>query len=249
MKSVKCENNEYYRQQILPYEKFITYGSKALTDSELLSILLRTGTRSVNVRDLGERVLAETARYGNGLLGLYHISLQDLMKIEGIGEVKAVQLKAIAEFSTRMAQARAKSKLSFHSPASIADYYMERFRHESVEYILLLLFDSGMHLIGEKLLSKGTVNAAILSPREVYVYALGRQAANLMLLHNHPGGNPVPSQNDLQITERIRQAGALVDIPLIDHIIIGDNSYFSFQESKLMTDMSYSEDAIQERKG
>lgn len=249
MKSVKCENNEYYRLQNLPYEKFITYGSKALTDSELLAILLRTGTRGVNACQLGERVLSETARYGNGLLGLYHISLQDLMKIEGIGEVKAVQLKAISEFSTRMAQAKAKNKLCFHSPYSIADYYMERFRHQNVEYVLLLLFDSGMHLIGEKILSKGTVNASLLSPREVYVHALREQAAGVMLLHNHPGGNPAPSENDLRITERIREAGALTDIPLLDHIIIGDNNYFSFQESRLMTDVSDSEDAILERKG
>lgn len=249
MKSGKYENNEYYRLQNLPYEKFITYGSKSLTDSELLAILLRTGTRGTSARELGEKVLSETARYGNGLLGLYHIPLQDLMKIDGIGEVKAIQLKAIAELSTRMAQAKAKSKLSFHNPYSIADYYMERFRHENVEYILLLMFDSALHLIEEVILSKGTVYASLLSPREVYIHAFQAQAAGIMLLHNHPGGDPTPSENDLMITERICKTGILTDIPLLDHIIIGDNTYFSFKESKLMTNMSYSEDAIQERKG
>ena len=98
-----------------------------------------------HARELGERVLAQTARYGNGLLGLYHISVKDLQKIEGIGKVKAVQLKAIAEFARRMARAKAKNGLSFHDPYSVADYYMERFRHENVEYILLLLLDSGYH--------------------------------------------------------------------------------------------------------
>lgn len=245
MKSGKYENNEYYRLQNLPYEKFITYGSKSLTDSELLAILLRTGTRGTSARELGEKVLSETARYGNGLLGLYHIPLQDLMKIDGIGEVKAIQLKAIAELSTRMAQAKAKSKLSFHNPYSIADYYMERFRHENVEYILLLMFDSALHLIEEVILSKGTVYASLLSPREVYIHAFQAQAAGIMLLHNHPGGDPTPSENDLMITERICKTGILTDIPLLDHIIIGDNTYFSFKESKLMTNMSYSEDAIQ----
>lgn len=249
MKSVKKENNEYYRLQNLPYEKFITYGSKSLTDSELLAILLRTGTRGVNVRELGERVLSETARYGNGLLGLFHIPLQDLMKIDGIGKVKAIQLKAIAELSTRIAQAKAKNKLSFHDPYSIADYYMERFRHENVEYIMLLLFDSALHLIKETIVSKGTVYASLLSPREVYIHAFQSQAAGIMLLHNHPGGDPTPSENDLTVTERIFRTGMLTDIPLLDHIIIGDNTYFSFKESKLMTQMSYSEDAIQERKG
>ncbi len=247
MKTDKYENNEYYRLQNLPYEKFIAYGSRSLTDSELLAILLRTGTRGVNVRELGEQVLAETARYGNGLLGLYHIPLQELCRIDGIGRVKAIQLKTVAELSTRMAQARAKSNLSFHHPASVADYYMERFRHETVEYIMLLLLDSGLHLIGEHILSKGTVNASLMSPREVFINALQARAAGIMLLHNHPGGDPKPSGNDIHVTERIAKTGALADIPLFDHIIIGDNQYFSFKENQLLTDMSYSADSIQER--
>lgn len=249
MKTDKYENNEYYRMQNLPYEKFISYGSRALTDSELLAILLRTGTRGMNARELGENVLAETARYGNGLLGLYHIPLQELQKIDGIGRVKAIQLKTVAELCTRMAQSKAKGKLSFHSPETVADYYMERFRHESVEYIMLLLLDSGLHLIEESILSKGTVNASLVSPREVFIQALQVQAAGIMLLHNHPGGNPIPSDNDIRVTERIEQIGLLTDIPLYDHIIIGDNKYFSFKESKLMAQMPYSKSAIQEREG
>ncbi len=220
--------------QNLPYEKFITYGSKALTDSELLSIILRTGTARMNVRELGETVLARTAKYGNGLLGLYHIPLQDLEKIDGIGKVKAIQLKAVSELSTRMAQAKAKNGLSFHNPYSIADYYMERLRHETVEYVFLLLFDSGLHLIEERILSKGTVNTSLLSPREVYIYAFQAKAVGIMLLHNHPGGDPSPSENDFRITSRIKEVGRLVDIPLFDHIIIGDNSYFSFKEGELI---------------
>ena len=247
MKLNKYENNEYYRMQNLPYEKFITYGSRSLTDSELLAILLRTGTRGMNARELGEKVLAESTRYGNGLLGLYHIPLNELRKIEGIGEVKAIQLKTVAELSTRMSQAKAKGRLSFHSPSSVADYYMERFRHENVEYIMLLLLDSGLHLIDERILSKGTVNASLVSPREVFIHALQAQAAGIMLLHNHPGGDPTPSGNDIRITERITQIGILADIPLFDHIIIGDSKYFSFKECNLMTEMSYSEGTIQER--
>ena len=100
---------------------------------------------------------------------------------------------------------------------------------------MLLLLDSGMHLIEEHILSKGTVNASLISPREVFICALQAQAAGVMLLHNHPGGNPVPSDNDFKVTERIRRVGQLTDIPLIDHIIIGDNRYFSFKEENLMT--------------
>ncbi len=222
MKTDKYENNEYYRMQNLPYEKFISYGSRALTDSELLAILLRTGTRGISACELGEEVLTRTAGYGNGLSGLYHIPLGELRQIDGIGKVKAIQLKTIAELSTRMAQAKAKDGLSFLRP-------------ETVEYIVLLLVDSGMHLIEEHILSKGTVNASLISPREVFICALQAQAAGVMLLHNHPGGNPVPSDNDFKVTERIRRVGQLTDIPLIDHIIIGDNRYFSFKEENLMT--------------
>ena len=156
------------------------------------------------------------------------------------------QLKAIAEISTRIAQAKAKKGLSYRTPYSIADYYMERLRHENVEYTILVLFDSGLHVIGEKILSKGTVNASLLSPREVFVQALKDQAASVMLLHNHPGGDPTPSGNDMQVTERVLEAGKLTDIPLLDHIIIGDNSYFSFKESGLLQERDASEHATLE---
>lgn len=221
--------------QNLPYEKFLSYGAETLTDSELLAIIIRTGTKEMSAKELGERVLAKAASYGNGLLGLHHIPLQELMCIKGIGKVKAVKLKALAELCTRMAQTKAKEKLSFTDPYSIADYYMERMRHEKVEHILLLLFDSGLHLLEEQLLSTGTVNASLLSPREVYVSAFRSQATHIMLLHNHPGGNPEPSSHDILVTERVAKIGKTIDVPLLDHIIIGDNSYFSFKESKLIS--------------
>ncbi len=234
MKLVKYENNDNSTIQNLPYEKFISYGAETLTDSELLAVILRTGTHHRSAKELGEEVLKAAEKYGNGLLGLYQIPLQELMKVNGIGKVKAVKLKALAELSTRIAQTRAKEHLSFREPYSVADYYMERFRHEKVEHILLLLFDSGLHLLEEQILSTGTANASLLSPREVYISAFRSQAAHIMLLHNHPGGNPAPSGNDISITKRIAEIGKTIDIFLIDHIIIGDNSYFSFKESKLI---------------
>ncbi len=220
--------------QNLPYEKFISYGAELLTDAELLAIIIRTGTHQMNALELGEEVLRAAAKYGNGLLGLYHIPLRELTQLKGIGKVKAVKLKALAELCTRMAQTKAKEHLSFCEPGSVAEYYMERFRHEKVEHILLLLFDSAMHLLDEQLISTGTANASLLSPREVYISAFRIQATYIMLLHNHPGGNPVPSSNDIKITDRIAQIGEMTDISLVDHIIIGDNSYFSFQESGLI---------------
>lgn len=234
MKLVKFENNDNGAMQNLPYEKFISCGAETLTDSELLAIIIRTGTHKMSARELGEAVLNRSVKYGNGLLGLYNIPLNELMKIKGIGKVKAIKLKALAELCTRMSQTKAKTGLSFTEPASVADYYMERLRHEKVEHILLIMLDSGLHLIAEELISTGTANASILSPREVYISALKAQAAHIMLVHNHPGGNPAPSSNDIDITKRVAGIGKTIDILLLDHIIIGDNSYFSFRESKLI---------------
>jgi len=238
MKLVKYENNDNNGMQNLPYEKFISYGAETLTDSELLAIIIRTGTQKMSAKDLGEEVLKAAGKYGNGLLGLYHIPLQELMQVKGIGKVKAVKLKVLAELCTRMAQTKAGGQLSFSRPSSVASYYMERFRHEKVEHTLLLLFDSGMHLLEELLLSTGTVNASLLSPREVYISAFRSQAVHLMLLHNHPGGDPEPSSNDIRITKRIAEIGRTIDVLMLDHIIIGDNSYFSFKESGLLTEGS-----------
>lgn len=234
MKLVKYENNDNSSMQNLPYEKFISYGAETLTDSELLAIIIRTGTPEMNACKIGEEVIREAGKYGNGLLGLYNIPLCELMRINGIGRVKAIKLKALAELCTRMSQTRAKNKLVFTQPHSVAEYYMERLRHEKVEHILLLFLDSGLHLLGEELISTGTANASLLSPREVYISAFKSHAAHIMLLHNHPGGNPVPSSNDIDITEKIAEIGQTIDISLLDHIIIGDNSYFSFKESKLI---------------
>ncbi len=234
MKLVKYENNDNDEMKNLPYEKFISYGAETLTDSELLAIIIRTGTPDMSARELGEKVLRAAGKYGNGLLGLYQIPLHELMGVKGIGKVKAVKLKALAELCTRMAQTRAGECLKFTEPYSVADYYMERFRHEKVEHIMLILLDSGLHLIEEQLISKGTSNASLLSPREVYISAFRSQAAYIMLLHNHPGGNPAPSSNDIDITKRIADIGKTIDISLLDHIIIGDNSYFSFKESNLI---------------
>ena len=120
--------------------------------------------------------------------------------------------------------------MNFKEPESIADYYMEDFRHKEQENILLLLLDNKSNLLGEKVLFTGTVNASIVSPREIYLEALKFHAVGIILLNNHPSGDPTPSDADRRITRKIRDAGSLLDIPLLDHIIIGDKKYVSFHE-------------------
>lgn len=218
----------------MPYEKFMRLGAGALTEAELLAIIIRTGTSEDSPVDLGKKVLELSSVKGEGLNGLHYVTIKELMNIKGIGEVKAVKIKCLAELSMRMAMAKAGEKLQFLNPSSVAGYYMEKLRHEKKEKVLLLLLDNRSCLLDECLLSIGTVNASLLSPREVFLAALKAEAVHIMLLHNHPSGDPTPSRQDILITDKVKKIGNMIDIMLIDHIIIGDNKYMSFKEAGLL---------------
>lgn len=222
------------RTQEQPYEKFMRFGAEALTETELLAIILRTGTRNCSALALAEKVFSLARGRERGLNALHHISLKELMQIPGIGEVKAVKLKSLAELSKRMAKERAVETLSFDTPETVADYFMEELRHEEKEKVLLLSLDTRLHLIEKSVLSIGTVNYSLLSAREVFVQAFRNQASSIMLLHNHPSGDVTPSRQDVSITEKIKEAGELLGIPLTDHIVIGNNTYTSFRQCGLL---------------
>ena len=145
-----------------------------------------------------------------------------------------MQLKCIGELSKRIACAAARPALCFQNPDSIAAYYMEQLRHQEQEVMICMMLDNQNHLLNDIVLSKGTVNATLITPREVYLEALRYHAVSLILIHNHPGGNPAPSQCDRQVTERIFKAGEMLGISLLDHIIIGDHRYISFREQGIL---------------
>ncbi len=228
----KEEKQLQKEQQIIlqPYEKFMQFGAENMTESELLAVILRTGTKEENAQELAAHILQMSTYRTQGLLGLHRISLEQLLQIKGIGRVKAIQIKCVMEFCTRVAKSKAKENLSFQKSGSVASYYMESLRHRSRECVLLLLLDTKGHLVKETELSKGTVKSSLLSPREVFIEALKAEAVNMILLHNHPSGDSNPSSQDISITQRIEELGNKLDIPLSDHIIIGDNNYFSFKE-------------------
>jgi len=213
-----------------PYEKYLEKGAEGLSDAELLAIILRTGTVGEDTVSIARKVLSLAGERQKGILGLYHVSLRELMGIRGIGQVKAIKLKCIAELSSRIAQQAARETLQITNPQTVADYYMERMRHFERERVLLLLTDGRNHLIGEHVLSQGTVNASFISPREIFLTALRGGAVYIMLLHNHPGGDPTPGKEDILATRRLREVADLIEIPLLDHIIIGDKKYYSFRE-------------------
>ena len=222
--------NEEKQSHLRPYEKFMQFGAENLTESELLAVILRTGNRDEDAEELAERIL-DIASYGKqGLPGLHRISMEKLLRIKGNGRVKAIQIKCVMELCTRMARAKATEGLTFQRSGSVAAYYMENLRHKNRECVLLLMLDAKGHLLKETRLSEGTVKSSLLSPREVFIEALKAEAVHILLLHNHPSGDPSPSKEDLVITASIAELGERLDIPLIDHIIIGDNKYISFKE-------------------
>lgn len=216
-----------------PYEKCMKYGSEVLTDAELLAVIIRTGTRGVQSVELSQEILSFSDQEP-GLLGIHHLSVQDLMKIRGIGKVKAIQIKCIAELSIRIARASTSKGLCFQQPKTIAAHYMEVLRHEEQEKLLLLSLNTKNYLICEDVLSIGTVNATLITPRELFIKALRNGAVNLILLHNHPSGDPKPSKDDLLVTKRIQESGKLLGVGLLDHIIIGDHLYLSFKEQGII---------------
>lgn len=214
----------------MPYERFLQFGAENLTEAELLAIILRTGTRDTTAVELAQQVLA-LARYPRlGLLGLYDVSLEELMSIRGIGMVKAVKLKCLTELSMRINCARAKQGICFTKSGMVAEYFMEKMRHLKTECVYLLSLDAKGQLLRESRLSDGSVKMALISPREIFMEALRCGAVNIILLHNHPSGDPIPGEADMELTRNVSEIGEKMDIPLLDHIIIGDNRYTSFKE-------------------
>ena len=231
MKESNTIKEMYHEER--PYEKCERFGAENLTDAELLAVILRTGTRGENSLELARRLI-HSGQGKTGLTDIHQWSLERLMKVRGIGRVKAIQIRCLCELSKRMAREAASSGLDFSSPQTIARYYMEDMRHRKREVLKLILLDSRSRFISESDISTGTVDMALISPRELFIEAFQRGASYIILMHNHPSGDPAPSREDIRITRRVYEAGMLIGIGLLDHIIIGDNCFFSMKEKGLI---------------
>lgn len=214
-----------------PLEKCIRYGARALSDAELLAVILKTGTRNLTALQLAQFFLS---RKEKNLLNLVNMRPEEMKEIPGIGQVKAAQLKCIAELAERIAKTSRLRDVRLNEPASVAGYYMESLRHKTKENLLLAMFDAKSHLLGEETISVGIVTNSLVSPREIFMIAMEYRAAHIVLLHNHPSGDPTPSEADLAVTRRVAEGGRILEIVLADHIIIGDNRYISFRENGLL---------------
>lgn len=216
-----------------PYEKCLRAGPESLTDAELLAVILRTGTKGISSIELADEIL-DLCRFNKGLTGIYHLSVDELCSISGVGRVKALQVICIGELSKRIAKTTAAGGLNFSDPGSIAAYYMETMRHEEQEVVRCMMLNVKNRMLGDVILTRGTVNLSLISPRELFISALSFHAVHLILVHNHPSGDASPSEEDIRVTRRIRDAGELLGIDLLDHIIIGDRCYTSLREQYIL---------------
>jgi len=215
-----------------PYEKCLEYGPGALTNAELLAVILRNGTGSLTALQLAISLLKQYEG-SNPLSRISSAPVEALTEVHGIGRVKAIQLQCIGELAARIHREPVVGML-LNSPDSIAAYFMEEMRHLDHEELRAVFFDTKGHLLRWVRLTSGTVNASPVTPREVYCAALNHRAVYLVLIHNHPSGDPEPSAEDISVSRRLQQAGEILDVKLMDHIIIGDRRYISLKMRGLL---------------
>lgn len=214
-----------------PYEKFLSLGASGLSDADLLAIIIKTGTKDKSAVDIAQEILS--GRHGN-LLNLYEMSYDELIQVSGIGQIKAIQLKAVAELSMRISKAKRTRSIRMNTPVTIADYYMEQMRHLQQEVVICAYFDVKSRFLGDKFISKGSLSSSVVDISSVMRTALEKNASKIVLLHNHPSGDCTPSKDDIAVTDRLAEGSRIFSIELCDHIIIGDNEYYSFYENKII---------------
>jgi DNA repair protein RadC len=214
-----------------PREKMLLRGPQSLSDAELLAVLLRTGTKGKSVITISQELIAENENLA--VLASKHPS--HFTKKEGIGKDKAATLLAAFEISRRiLSQSKNFSEKKITSPQDVAEMFIPLLKDELKEKFLLICLNSANKIIKSETISIGNLNSSIVHPREIFKAAIENSSASVILMHNHPSGNPEPSTEDISITKKLVEAGKMLDIPVFDHIIIAGNSYTSFVERRII---------------
>ncbi|MCX9085778.1 MAG: DNA repair protein RadC [Candidatus Methanoperedens sp.] len=209
-----------------PRERLIKSGAGALSDSELLAIILRTGSKNENVINLSQRILGEY-----NIKQLSQINITQLMKIHGIKESKAAQILACFEIARRLESYSGIEKPKISSPEDVYRRLYPRMREQKKEMFIELCLDTKNQILKEEVISVGSLNANVVHPREVFKLALTESAAHIIVAHNHPSGDPTPSREDIEITKKLVETGTIMGITVLDHVIIGDGRHFSLKEA------------------
>jgi DNA repair protein RadC len=213
-----------------PRERLVNYGADALSDAELLGIILRVGNPQQSAMDLARSLLIKLG----GLRGLDQKSVPDLCEVHGIGTAKAAQIKAALELAKRLVEQKWSSEPVLNCSEDVYQYMHLRMRDLTREEFKVLFLTARNELIDEKTLFEGSLMESVASPREIIRAALPVNAANVILMHNHPSGNPAPSQEDQRVTDKIVNACRYADINVLDHIIFGKDTFYSFADQGLI---------------
>jgi len=219
-----------YPIELQPRERLCRFGVQALSDRELVAILLTTGSKNATALDIADTILTKY----QGLKGLINLSVEELASFNGIGHGKAARILAALEMGKRISIQGAEFKPAIQSPEDVSNLVMEEMRFFDREHFRVLLLNSKNKVLSCETISIGNLNSSLVHPRELFKMAIKRSARAVVLLHNHPSGDPTPSREDIEVTERILNAGNLLGIDVLDHIIIGDNIYFSMKEKGII---------------
>ncbi len=216
--------------ELRPRERLLKEGPQFLSDIELLAIMLRTGSTDASAVELATALLG----YFGGLKQLLGASVEELSAFKGVGPAKVAQVKAALELGRRVAMATAWDRPSIKSPENAAALVMEEMRHLDREHFWALLLNTKNQLLARETISIGTLNSSAIHPRELFKAAIKRSAAGVILVHNHPSGDPTPSRQDIEVTRRLVEAGNIIGINVLDHLVIGDNKFISFKAEGLL---------------
>lgn len=215
----------------LPRERFIKYGVESLSNEELLSIILKTGTKNIPVNVVSLEILSSI----KDITKLKDMKINNLTNIKGVGRVKAITLLASIELGRRIYNSNNNLKrYNIKNPIDIISYFNELLKDKKQEEFYVLYLNNKNNVIENKKLFVGTLNKSIVHPREIFKEAYILSSASIVCVHNHPSGNVTPSQEDISLTRKIHEIALIHEIKLLDHIIVGDNNYFSFYENKLL---------------
>ena len=215
-----------------PRERLISHGSEHLSNAELLAILIRSGSKDKSAIQLAEEVLGIYKE--SGIHNMSQVTVAELTKLKGIGEAKAAEIIAAIELGRRLSVSKNGNVAVVSGPEDVAAYAIPRLSYQQKEHFCVMLMNIKNHILSMQTISVGSLTASVVHPREVFKAAVQQSAASMILIHNHPSGDPTPSREDIVTTNRMVSAGKVMDIPVLDHIIIGNNRFISMKEKGLI---------------
>lgn len=210
-----------------PYEKLEMYGAHTLSNAELLAIIIKSGTKEESSIETAQKILSMKNKNSDNLRFIQDMSIEEFTSIKGIGRVKAIQLKAVGEIAKRLSRPIENSKVKISSPGDVANLLIDELRYEKREIVKVIILNTKNIVIKMVDVCLGSNNSAILKPKDALIDAIKMGAPKIILVHNHPSGDPTPSKADIDFTKRLEQASSIVGIELLDHIIIGDSKFES----------------------